>query len=272
MAGEYALSMRITIDTRKTIEQNAAAYFERAKKAKKKLEGAKKALELAQERMRQHAEAMAEKKPEAKQEPRPQRKQEWYEKLRWFISSDGFLCIGGRDATTNEMVVKRHALKGDIVFHTDMAGSPFTIIKAEGRDVPMTTLEEAAQFCAAFSRAWKNGFSYLEVFYVAPEQLSKEPNPGEFLPKGAFVVRGSVKYLMPKIEICIGKDKEGRVMVAPERAVLAHCGRGFIILQGNEKTSDVAKRLAKLLDAHIDEIVPLLPPGGVKLGKEIKRD
>jgi predicted ribosome quality control (RQC) complex YloA/Tae2 family protein len=258
--------MRIIIDSRKTIEQNAAAYFERAKKAKRKLEGAKRALSIAQGKLASHAEVVAEKK----QERKVARKKEWYEKLRWFTSSDGFLCIGGRDATTNEMVVKKHTLKGDIVFHTDMAGSPFVVIKAEGKEIPMSTIEEAAQFCAAFSRAWKNGFSYLEVFYVAPGQLSKEPNPGEFLPKGAFMVRGAVKYQKPQVQICIGKDEQGRGMVAHERAILKWCGKGYTIMQGNEKASDVAKRLSKLLDLDVDEIVPLLPPGGVKLGKEVK--
>src|SRR3989344_2506879 len=101
--------MRIILDTRKSLEQNAAVYFEKAKKARKKLEGAKKALSLAQEKIKAHAEAQ---KPEKVQ--RVQRRQEWYEKLRWFVSSDDFLCIGGRDATTNEIVVKKHTQKGDI--------------------------------------------------------------------------------------------------------------------------------------------------------------
>jgi predicted ribosome quality control (RQC) complex YloA/Tae2 family protein len=257
--------MRIVLDTRKTVEQNAALYFERAKKAKRKLEGAQKALMLAQEKIK----AQVEEKPKEKVQ-KVQRKLEWYEKLRWFVSSNGFLCIGGRDASTNEMIIKRHAQRGDIVFHTDMAGSPFVVIKAEGKEIPMTTLEEAAQFTACFSRAWKNGFGYLEVFYVAPEQLTKEPNPGEFLPKGAFMVRGSVKYLKPKIEICLGKDAQGRAIVGAPSAVLAHSAKGILVMQGNEKTSDVAKRLAKMLDLDVDEVVPLLPSGGVKLGKEVR--
>lgn len=32
----------------------------------------------------------------------------WYEKLRWFVTSDNFLVIGGRDANTNEAVVKKY--------------------------------------------------------------------------------------------------------------------------------------------------------------------
>src|SRR5690348_5593501 len=100
--------MRIIIDSRKTIEQNAATYFERAKKAKRKLEGARKAIAIAQEKIS----AASEMKKEKEHVVKVQRKKEWYENLRWFISSDEFLCIGGRDATTNEVVVKKHAAKG----------------------------------------------------------------------------------------------------------------------------------------------------------------
>jgi predicted ribosome quality control (RQC) complex YloA/Tae2 family protein len=255
--------MRITLDSRKTVEQNAAIYFEKAKRAKRKLEGARKAISTAQEKLG----ALAELKAEKQKEHKEKRKQEWYEKLHWFTSSDGFLCIGGRDAATNEVVVKKHAEKGDIVFHTDMAGSPFVVVKAEGKEVPMSTLEEAAQFCVVFSRGWKLGMASLETFYVAPEQLTKTANTGEFVPKGAFIVRGAVKYLQPPMEIAIGKLPDGRPMVAAPSAIRAHCGKGYAVLPGNEKTSDVAKRLAKFLDVDVDELVPLIPPGGVKLGK-----
>jgi predicted ribosome quality control (RQC) complex YloA/Tae2 family protein len=257
--------MRIILDSRKSVEQNAAVYFEKAKKAKKKLEGARKALGSAHERLT----ALAAVKAEKQQEQKERRKQEWYEKLHWFISSDGFLCIGGRDATTNELVVKKHAEKGDVVFHTDMAGSPFVVVKAEGKEIPMSTLEEAAQFCVVYSRGWKLGMASLETFYVSPEQLTKTANTGEFVPKGAFMVRGAVKYLQPPMEIAIGKLADGRGMVAAPSAIRKHCGKGYFILPGNEKTSDVAKRLGKLLELDTDEIVPLIPPGGIKMGKAI---
>jgi predicted ribosome quality control (RQC) complex YloA/Tae2 family protein len=260
--------MRIVIDTRKSIEENAALYFERAKRAKRKIEGARKAMELATTKLAAHAEAGKEKT--AAKAPRPERKTEWYEKLRWSYTSDGFLLVGGRDASTNEIVVKKHAMPGDVVFHTDMAGSPFVVIKAEGKEIPETTKEEAAQFTASFSRAWKQGYSILEVFCVQPEQLSKEPNTGEFLPKGAFVVRGHVTYFKPNVELAIGKLPDGRAMAGAPSAVLSRCGGGFMVTPGNDKTSDVAKRLAHALGVHVDDIVPLLPAGGVKLGKELR--
>ena len=53
-----------------------------------------------------------------------QKKREWYEKFHWFFSSEGFLCVGGKDATSNEVIIKKHLEKNDLVLHTDMAGSP----------------------------------------------------------------------------------------------------------------------------------------------------
>ncbi|MBR9692297.1 DUF814 domain-containing protein, partial [Candidatus Woesearchaeota archaeon] len=191
----------------------------------------------------------------------------WYEKFRWCISSDGILLAGGRDASTNEMLIKKHAEKNDVVFHTDMAGSPFVIIKAEGKDVPKATMEEAAQFCATFSRAWRNGMSSLEVFHVAPDQVTKEPNPGEYLPKGAFMIRGKTTYHKPLIKVAVGVDKDGRVMSGPPTAVEKHCEHAVEVLQGRDKTSDVAKTLQKQLGGELDEFVAALPAGGCKLKK-----
>lgn len=252
--------MRLAIDTRMSVEENAAKYFEKAKKAKKKLEGAKKALASTYERIG---------KQEEKQERQERRKKkEWYEKFRWFISSEGFLCIGGNDATTNEVVVKKHAEPNDLVFHTDMSGAPFIVVKSEGKEIPQTTRQEAAQFCACYSRAWKKGYATIEVFSAKPDQLSKTPEQGEYLQKGAFVVRGHVDYYKPEISLVIGRLQDGRAMAAPSTAILKNCGSGYEVLQGNEKSSDVSKRLAKLLESHPDEINPLLP-SGVKMGRKV---
>nr|MBT4247005.1 DUF814 domain-containing protein [Candidatus Woesearchaeota archaeon] len=118
--------MEIEISLNKNVDENAGIYFNLAKKAKKKLEGANKALgdskkELASlEKNEEKFQLEQEKKQEKKQ-----RKKEWYEKFHWFMSSEDFLCVGGKDATSNEIIVKKHMEKDDIVFHTDMAGSPF---------------------------------------------------------------------------------------------------------------------------------------------------
>lgn len=35
-----------------------------------------------------------------------------FEKFRWFISSENYLVIGGRDQQQNELIVKRHLTPG----------------------------------------------------------------------------------------------------------------------------------------------------------------
>lgn len=254
--------MRIVLDIHTSLEENASRYYEKAKKAKKKAAGAREALERTKGRMKEREHE------DEKTLRRKETKKEWYEKFRWFISSQDVLCIGGRDANTNEAIVKKHAEKNETVFHTDMAGSPFVIVKSDSPG--SATLDEAAQFTASYSRAWKNGYAELEVFSVKPDQLSKQAQPGEYLGKGGFMVRGHVEYRRARIALAVGSLPDGRIMAGPHSAVQSNCSTGYEVLQGNEKTSDVAKRLAKLLDCHPDEIIQVLPPGGVKMGRRIK--
>ncbi|MFH1770100.1 MAG: NFACT RNA binding domain-containing protein [archaeon] len=250
--------MKITLDFRKTIEENAADYFEKAKKAKKKSAGAKKALINSKEKLEK-----AKNKIVVSEAPNitKLKKREWYEKYHWFISSDGFLVIGGRDATTNEIVIKKHTDKDDMVFHTDMAGSPFVVVKSEGKEVPKTTIQEAADFTAVFSKGWKQGMSTLEVFHVKPEQVTKEANQGEFLPKGAFMIRGKTDYVTPTMNASIGIYKD-KVMIGPLTAVQKHCKEFVIIVQGEKKTSDVGKKVKFIIGGDLDEIIRALPAGG----------
>lgn len=251
--------MKVALDPRKTLEENAQRYFEMAKKARRKAAGAEKAVA----EWRRRLEKTPEEEPR-RVEKRRVRKREWFEKFRWCRSSDDFLMLAGRDATTNEMLVKRHAQPGDVLFHTDMAGAPFVLVKAEKREVPMSTMEEAAQFCASFSRAWKNGLSALEVFHVAPEQATKEAQPGEYLGKGAFMIRGKTTYMKPELRAAVGVDEDGRVMAGPPASVEAHC-EAVEVFQGNEKTSDVAKEIRRRVGGDLDDIVSALPPGGCSL-------
>ena len=257
---------RITLDIKKSIEQNAAVYFEKAKKAKKKLDGAKQALKKIQNRLellkeKRDKESLTEKRTE-----KILRKKEWYEKFRWFFSSEGFLCIGGRDATTNDIIIKKYADKNDIVFHTDMAGSPFFVIKAGKKKIGQNTMEEAAQATASYSRAWRLGLSSIEVFYVRPDQLTKEASSGEYITKGAFMVKGKTNYIHPMLETAVG-IKDNRIIGGPVNAVKNNSEKFVIIQQGKEKTSEIAKKIKKIIGGSIDEITLFIPAGGSRIQK-----
>lgn len=256
----------VAIDIRKTVEENAACYFELAKKAKRKLAGIDETLrrfrdELVQVEQKKELAALEEKKKQAK----VVRKKEWYEKFHWFISSEGFLCIGGRDATSNEVIVKKHTDKNDFVFHTEAPGSPFFVIKTEGKKPGEATLQETAQATAAYSRAWKSGI-VADVYWILPEQVSKKAMSGEYMPRGAFMIYGKRNYVRTPMTAAVGVLQDGRVMGGPADAVKNQCGKYVTVLQGDEKSSSAAKKIAKKLGTEdIDAIVAALPVGGVSI-------
>lgn len=254
----------ITLDTKKSVEQNAGIYFEKAKKARKKLDGAHKALSKTLQKLdslSKAAEKQEQQKPAALKKPL---KKEWYEKFRWFHTSEGFLCIGGRDATTNDIIIKKHTEKNDIVFHTDMAGSPFFVIKSQAKQITKKALEEAAQATACYSRAWRMGISSIEVFYVSPEQVTKEAKPGEYLGKGAFMIKGKTSYIRAELEAAIG-TKHGKTIGGPIKAIAANAEKYTALKPGNEKASNIAKHIKKSIGGEIDEIILFIPAGGSRI-------
>ncbi len=258
--------MEIILDLKKSIEENAGDYFEKAKRARKKAQGASLAVEKAKKKLELlHAKEALKKEKETKAKESQEKKiasKKWYHKFRWFMTSDGFLVVGGRDATTNEILIKKHTEKNDLVFHTEMPASPFAVIKSEGRKISEIAISEAAEFTATFSSAWKRGLSSVEVFHVSPDQVSKEAKSGEFIGRGAFMIYGKKNIVNTQMNLAIGlTKKDGEVMAGPLSAVKFHCDKSVQIVQGDEKTSDTAKKIQKKIGGELDEIIRVLPQG-----------
>lgn len=260
---------RLVLDLTKSIDGNAAVYFEKAKKIRKKIEGAEKALS-GNLKILEKLDAQREKiaLEESKKEELKERKKEWYEKFRWFISSEGFLVVGGRDATSNEIAIKKHAEPNDLVFHTDMAGSPFFVVKSEGKKIGAKTMEEAADATCTFSRAWKLGLQTTSVFYVNPEQVSKKTKAGEYMGKGAFMVYGKTNYISNKLNLAVGMTKARQIMSGPFDAVKANCEKYAVLIQGSEKASSIAKYIGHKIGGSVDEIIRALPSGDFMAKKD----
>jgi len=266
--------MQIILDIRKTVEQNAATYFDKSKKAKKKIEGIKKALtkfEKDKEEMLKKKEKAVSKEEEKiqikKEKAKNRRAKKWYEKFRWFISSEGILCIGGRDATTNEIIIKKHTDKDDVVFHTEAPGSPFFVVKIEDKKPGEATLKEAAQATAIYSRAWKMGLASALVYWIKPEQVSQKTQSGEYMPKGSFMIYGKRNHSEPILEMAVGVLPDGRVMGGPVNSVKKNCGKMVVLIQGQNKKSDIAKKIKKEINGDLDEIISCLPPGEFQIRK-----
>ncbi|SIO73327.1 Fibronectin-binding protein A N-terminus (FbpA) [Babesia microti strain RI] len=130
------------------------------------------------------------------------KKRYWFEKFKWFISSDDYLVLAGRDSIQNEILVKRHMESNDIYIHADIHGAASCIVKNNSSDpIPQRTLIEAGQFSVCNSSAWKAKFM-TSAWWVESSQVSKTPETGEYLPSGSFVIRGKKNFLPPsKLEM-----------------------------------------------------------------------
>jgi predicted ribosome quality control (RQC) complex YloA/Tae2 family protein len=258
--------MEVEIFVNKSVEENAGLYFDAAKKAKKKLKGAEKTIVDAEKKLKETIKKHEELERN-KVKLKIKRKLEWYEKFRWFYTEEDFLVIGGKDATTNEIVIKKHTDKDDVVFHTDMAGSPFFVIKSNGKEVSEQTMQDVTNATFVYSRAYKLGLSTANVFHVKPEQVSKQAEAGTSLPKGAFMIYGKTTYRHPKADVGIGLLEDGRIMGAPLNCIKKHCKDYVVLEKGNEKTEKLAKQIRKIIKGELDEIVKAIPPGGCKIKK-----
>lgn len=234
-----------------SVQDNAATYYERAKKAERKAEGAEKAIEETLRRiedLRRQKEVAVEKtgKPVAKR-----RKEAWHEKFRWFHTSEGLLVVGGKDAVTNEILVKKHTEPHDLVFHADIAGAPFVLIKTEGKTPTEQSIYEAAQLAASHSRAWKAKFSAIDVYWVHPEQVSKTPPSGEYLQKGAFMIRGKKNYVKKTpLRLAIGLDTKTElptIIGGPKDAVESKTAVYVEIVPGDLPSSKLASKIRQML-------------------------
>jgi predicted ribosome quality control (RQC) complex YloA/Tae2 family protein len=201
------------------------------------------------------------KKEERKEKKAEIRKpKEWYEKFRWFISSDGFLVVAGKDARTNEKLIRKYMKDSDLVFHADITGSPFVLIKnPERKKIPEQTVKEAAEFCGSYSKAWKVGINAVDVYYVKPEQVKKEGG----LPTGSFMIYGKrswVRRIPVKIAVTI---EEGRVRYGPEDAIKKKSPRYTVIVPGNTPAHEIASRIMEEFKSKVklEEIERIIPYG-----------
>jgi predicted ribosome quality control (RQC) complex YloA/Tae2 family protein len=260
--------MKLSLKLNKTLDENAQIYFTKAKKLRKKIPGANKAIGITNNKIAKLEDKPIEKLKQVVKIKRVKRK--WFEKFRWFLTSEGFFVIAGRDSSTNEDLIKKHTDKEDLVLHSDMAGSPFVVIKKNSceKEISEKDISECADFVLAYSRAWKKGFGNADIFYVKPEQVTKTANAGEHLGKGAFMIRGKTNYIQNKLDFCVGvydkiEDFEysGRIFVGPEEAAKVYCKKYFNLIPGRQKTSEIAKILkyefASELD--LDEFIRVIP-------------
>ena len=267
-AVELDLDRMVKIYIHETVEQNAGRYYDLIKKFKRKLTGAKAAMEREIHR------------PVSKASGYTKPKNRWYHRFRWFQTSDGILVIGGRDAGQNEDLVKKYLEGGDTFVHADIHGASVVVVKGTTE-----RWDEVSRFAAAFSGAWRSGFATADVYAARPDQVSKTAESGEYLSRGSFVVRGERQWFKDvPLEVAIGLQKkpETRIIGGPASAVKSHADLYLLIRPGTFEPNDVAKKVVRSLRDRLpvseqkalkfalntDAIAAYVPPGGSDIREE----
>ncbi|EXJ91181.1 hypothetical protein A1O1_04290 [Capronia coronata CBS 617.96] len=207
--GKPAADKRLAIDIDLALSPwaNARQYYEQKKTAAVKESKTKEASAMALRSAEKKIEGDL--KKGLKQEKaalRPARKAFWFEKFLYFISSDGYLVIGGKDAQQNELLYRRYLKKGDVYVHADLQGASSVIVKNNPRTpdapIPPSTLSQAGALTVCTSSAWDSK-AVMGAWWVNAEQVSKTAPTGEYLTTGGFIIRGH-KNLLPPSQLLLG--------------------------------------------------------------------
>jgi len=262
---------KIKINTKSPLQSIASVLFNEAKKQS----GAIKSIEDIKSKTEKKLEKL-QNKTELERDimlVTEIRKKNWYERYRWFYTSDGYLVIGGRDAASNSAVVRKHLVKNDKIFHADIFGSPFFIIK-NAENAPDTSMNEVAHATVCFSRAWREGLYGVSAYWVNPEQVKKSAPSGEFLPKGSFTIEGQRNFINSgnlKLSVGIIPQDDGHVLTCGPSETIKKNSICYAIIEpdGAEMVETAKKIRIEFSKIHeeitkkinIDDFVRVMPSG-----------
>ena len=273
--------VRIAVDPAASLHSTASRLYDEAKRqsaAAPRIEALRRKAEkrLAELQDRSEAERQSVTFTEV-------RKKAWYERYRWFFTTGGLLAVGGRDSSSNSSIIRKHLEPGDAVFHAEVGGSPFFVLKgalAEGQAAQMhqhrqqgrrhrlshrqdqprdavaaaasvqASIEEVAHATVCFSRAWREAMYGLSAYWIEPGQVKKSAPSGQFLPKGSFTIEGRRNFVrVPALRLAVGLAPAGggrggtALACGPPQAVREFCTAYAVVEPGASSTSDAAKRL-----------------------------
>ena len=247
----------IWIDKTKSLEANASSYFDKSKEMDRKAE-----------RTREVIASKTVSKP--KKKIVKNQNIEWFERFRWFITTDGEIAVGGKDARSNEQVVKKYLKNNDRYAHADVHGAPSVVVKnINGIQPSEQSMLEACNFSLSYSKAWGARVSGGHSFWVENDKVSKTPNTGEFLAKGAFVIRGKRNWHRNlELNVAIGLisyDGTLKFMGGPISSIEKHSEKYVIFRPGFTERKIVIRKLSEAFSAESTDIEKLLPSGGFDL-------
>ena len=281
---------QVMLELDATVHQNAQRYFESARKQKNKTSGAVEALAETERKLKRARKSEAKQKASGKLNRLKRSKRMWFEQHRWGMIEGGHLLVGGKDAKGNDSVVKKHLSTEDMYLHADLHGAPSCSLrssqgfaleerrpahlppdipayrlvdKLEDTDLTKDKLQQAAVLALSWSRAWNGGGAHGTVYSVKPAQVSKSAQTGEFVGKGAFVIRGQrTWYKDMDVRIGIGiiaVNGVPMVVSGTPAHILSVCQRYAILSPGLTKKDQLANKIYRTTGLSTDDLLSVLP-------------
>ncbi|KAJ3386634.1 hypothetical protein HDU84_001382 [Entophlyctis sp. JEL0112] len=166
-----AAMMKIDLDINLSAWANARRYYDSKKlaavNAEKTAVAVSKALKQAEKKITQDLKSSQAAVPVIRAIRTPY----WFEKFMWFISSENYLILAGRDPVQTDTLLRKYMKSRDVVVSCDEEGAPVVLVinpydlsaqepsapsgLSRLAPVPPLTLQQAGCMAVAHSRAWE---------------------------------------------------------------------------------------------------------------------
>lgn len=110
-------------------------------------------------------------------------------KFRKFITSSGAHVILGKDAESNDELMKKFKGERNIILHTVASGSPFCVI--DKLKPTKEEIKEAGIICASKSQDWRNNKQDVKMHVFTGKQIKKP----FFAKAGSWKIMGKAKVI-----------------------------------------------------------------------------
>lgn len=206
---EKVKKVKVEIDLGLSAWANASSYFDVKKTAAAKQERTVKqadhAYKNAEKKIKKDLQQALDKEKN-QQTMHSIREPFWFEKFFWFLSSDGYLVLGGRDSMQNELLFRRHFKQNDIYVHSEVEGTCVVIIKnhiSGSKVVPPGTLSQAGALClASSSKVWESKMNPA-AWWATRDQIPKI-SQGDIVTTDRVIVKGEGKHHLPPTQMDMG--------------------------------------------------------------------
>ena len=231
----------VELDLSQSAYNNASSYYTQRKqqgvKVNKTTETSERALRAVERRTAQQL-----KDSDVRARIQQARRSYWFEKYHWFVTSENFLVISGRDAQQSQLIAQRHLAPSDVYVCADVSGAVGVIVKnSTAAAVPPLSVQQAACMCLCRSTAWmgKPGSSGGEAWWVGGEEVEVASEGGRVAVKS-----GAVRRYVTRMPLVMGLAVLFRVT---DECVAAHKGERrikggvFEERKGGEKRDEEGK-------------------------------